>query len=362
MSVHVEIPESVRRADQLHHAILQRVAFSQHLNPINATEARRAFLAGQHAPPFRYNPLQQADALLWEIDRIRPSEQHPAGQLVGRVLNGTALLVRALRDRTPSAFDALARHAGWYPDPDLLALRFPETPRDDELANLPAEQMVQTLQAALTARGLVDWRVERDTVMSARVLVDSAKRLLRVNPLSRFKSRDLRRLVAHEVDVHVMRAHNGQRQALRCFSTGLPGSLATEEGLALMAEERMGAASPGVLNRQAVVVEAIDLARTMGFREVYNHISQRHSPGLAWGVCLRIKRGLANPGEPGVYAKDSVYLRGRMLVHQWLADGNDVRHLYVGKVGVSDPVADWVAQGWLQPCEPPRMWQQHTDT
>jgi len=354
--VRASIPEPIRLADQRHHEILQRVPFSRHLNPINSHEARRAFRNGAAAPPFRYNPLSEADTLLWELDRIRPPTDHPAGALVARILDGTTLLVRALRDRTATAFDALAHHADWYPDAALLGLSFPEPPPDPELSDQPAAAMIAALEAALKSRGLSSWRVERDTVMSARVLVDSAKRLLRVNPMSRFKSRDLRRLIAHEIDVHVMRAHNGQRQALRCFSTGLPGSLATEEGLALVAEEQVGAASPGVLSRQVEVVRSIHRARDLGFRDLYNDIAARHSPGLAWGICLRIKRGLARPDLPGVYAKDSVYLRGRMRVHRWLQDGNDIRSLYVGKVGLDDPVEAWMKQGWLRPGNLPPLW------
>lgn len=356
--VTAELPAPVRLADEQHYQILQRVPFSRHLNPNNAREAQRAFRAGAEAPPFSYNPLLEADELLWTLEKIRPPADHPAGALVARLIDGTQLLILALRDRTATRFDALARHADWYPDPELLSLRFPDPPSDPESPDRPSTMMIDRLRQALVERGLHDWRIEQDTVMSARVLVDSAKRLLRVNPQARFKPRDLRRLVAHEIDVHVMRAYNGQRQLLRCFSTGLPGSLTTEEGLALVAEEEVGADSPGVLNRQVEVVRAIDLARRMGFRELYQNIAQRHGPGLAWGICLRIKRGLAEPGSPGVYAKDSVYLRGRMRVRQWLDAGNNVQQLYVGKVGLDDPVQEWTEQGWLRPGVLPNMWQK----
>ena len=351
-----EIPAPVRLADERHHQILQRVHFSRHLNPNNVRAARHAFRAGAHAPPFEYTPLREADDLLRELDAIRPSINHPAGALVVRTLDSTALLIRALRDRTPEAFHTLALNADWYPSPELLSLSFNEPPPDPEPADQSSATMIHRLEDALRHRGLSDWRVERDKVMSARVLVDSAKRLLKVNPQARFRTRDLRRLVAHEVDVHVMRAHNGQAQVLKCFSTGLPGSLATEEGLALVAEEEAGASSPGVLNRQVEVVRAIHDARNMGFRELYRSLAERQGPALAWGICLRIKRGLGRPELPGVYAKDSVYLRGRMLVRAWLDAGNDVRRLYVGKVSLNDPVGQWVAQGWLKPGRIPALW------
>jgi hypothetical protein len=168
--------------------------------------------------------------------------------------------------------------------------------------------------------------------------------------------RDLTRLVVHEIDVHARRATNGERQPLKCFVTGLPGSLSTEEGLAMVAEEESGTASPGVLARQSHVVHAINSARTMGFRDLYELMCESVSTGLAWGICTRVKRGLQTPGEPGVYAKDSVYLAGRNKVRKWLDEGGDIAHLYVGKVGLNDPVADWIEQGWITPQHVPALW------
>ena len=335
-----EIPAPVLHADRVRHGVLQRVAFSRHLNPHNADAARRAFVRGAEAPPFEYIPLLEADDVLRALDAAEPPRDHPAGALVGRCFDDTRRLILALRDRTAEAFDEMARAAGWYPDAELLALRFDAGLPDRERLDQSAQPVIARLREALVARGLHDWRVEEDTVMAARVLVDGAKRLLRVNPHARFRMRDIERLVVHEVDVHAMRAANGAAQPLCCFQTGLPGSLATEEGLAMVSEEAAGYCSPGMLARQTEVVAAIDRGRHLTFRELYDSIAEASGPGLAWGICLRIKRGLADPAKPGVYAKDSVYLRGRMLVRAWLQEGGDVRHLYVGKVSVHDPVAD----------------------
>ncbi len=343
----VKLPQPILVADHVHHEVLREVAFSRHLNPVNVAAARQAFIRGAPAPPFEYAPLLQADAHLARLDAVEPPRDHPAGDLLGRCMDGTRLLLRALRDRTASAFHELALVGGWYPTEALLALRFEDEEEDPEPMDVPASRVIRRLEEALIERDLNDWAVVEDTVMAARVLVDGAKRLVRVNPEARFRPRDQERLVVHEIDVHAVRSANGQRQILRCFQTGLPGSLATEEGLAMVTEERAGVAAPGVLTRQTEVVWAIDQARSLGFRELYDALVQRLGPGLAWGICLRIKRGLRQPGQPGVYAKDSVYLSGRMSVKHWLDEGGDIRHLYAGKVSVDDPVEEWVKQGWV---------------
>jgi hypothetical protein len=350
------IPAPVLRADAALYAILERVAFSRYLNPNNAPQARLEFQAGAEAPPFTYEPLDQAEEILQKLDDTDPPRSHPAGALVGDCFDGARRLVRALRDRTPEAFHEMNEAAGWYPTEDLLSQAHPTSEPPAEPMDVDSETMIAYLEEAIVLRELTGWKVEADPVMAARVLVDGAKRILRVRPAARFRARDLERLVVHELDVHATRSMNGRAQTLKCFATGLPGSLATEEGLAMVAEEVSGTSIPGVLARQLEVVRAIDHARTAGFREVYQAIEERVGPGLAWGVCLRIKRGLADPQLPGVYAKDSVYLDGRTRVRAWLDAGGDISQLYVGKVGLHHPVDQWLEDGWVRPQPVPSLW------
>jgi len=350
------IPARVLRADAALYAVLERVAFSQYLNPVNAPEARKAFRGGAQAPPFAYKPMDQADEILTELDAAQPPCDHPAGILIADCFDGARRLVRALRDRTPEAFHEMNESAGWYPTEDLLNQVHPPSAPTNEPMDVDAETLIQHFEAAFGDRKLSGWVVVPDPVMSARVLVDGAKRIIRVRPNARFRARDLERLVVHELDVHARRSMNGRAQALHCFATGLPGSLATEEGLAMVAEEVSGTASPGVLARQLDVVRAIDHARTASFREVYDTLSERVGPGLAWGVSLRIKRGLQDPDLPGVYAKDSVYLAGRTQVRAWLDSGGDVSKLYVGKVGLHHPVEQWLNEGWVHRQPVPSLW------
>ena len=83
---------------------------------------------------------------------------------------------------------------------------------------------------------------------------------------------------------------------------------------------------------------------------------ERVGEATAWGIAVRIKRGLGDPEAPGVYAKDTVYLRGRIRVQAFLEAGGDIADLYVGKVGIEDPVASWREQGWVEARPVPSVW------
>jgi hypothetical protein len=350
------LPDELLHADERLHAIHAGIRFSAHLNPTNINEARAAFFAGADAPPFAYAPAEWASEARHALSRIRVPKAHPLGALLAEAVAETLALVDALDRREPELFDALARQNDWLPedDEDELALPPPTPPISAEIG---AERMFAALRDALRRRNLDDWDLAWDPVLSSRILVDSARRAIRVNPSARFRETDRVGLVAHEIDVHVARGRNGEAQPLRIFSTGLPRSLLTEEGLAIAAEEAVRALSPGFVSRQALMIKAVRLARRMGFRELWATLEPDAGRVGAFQIALRVKRGLARPDKPGVYAKDSVYLRGYRRVRAWLDAGNDLRWLYVGKVGIDHPVAEWVRAGWITLGAVPAMWR-----
>jgi hypothetical protein len=355
------LPDALLEADRALHRMLEAVRFSRHLNPVNVPEARAAFLAGADVPPFVYAPATWADDLLAALAALRIPRAHPLGEEVGRVADGVALLARALRDRTPEAFEALATHAGWWPTARALSGELPALPAadvaPDDLAAVPRADVPAALRAALRARGWEGWTVLEDPAMSARVLVAAPQREIRIAPHARFRRRDLRALVAHEIDVHVARARAGEAQPLHVFATGLHGALATEEGLALLAEARVGALPREALARQVWVGRAVQLARRAGFREVHDALLGPLEAHGAWSVALRVKRGLADPGAAGVYAKDTVYLEGLCEVHDALAaDPGALAWLYAGKVSTRHPLTAWADHGWIRAGAPPALW------
>src|SRR5690606_15024114 len=49
-----------------------------------------------------------------------------------------------------------------------------------------------------------------------------------------------------------------------------------------------------------------------------------------------IKRGLAHTADEGGFAKSLVYFRGERMIADFVAQGGDIRRLYVGKVTLPD--------------------------
>lgn len=350
------LPAALLAADARLAEVHARYHLAQHLNPLDVEAARHTFLSTGRLPELRYAPLPEADDALAALTAIEVPDDHPLGAVLRDAIGETAAGLRALRDRDEASFHAWNERSGWYPSAEDLA----PDPAPPGAGPAPAEaapvvdpaRMRQALVGALRARGW-EWEVRFDPVMSARVLVDATHRQVIVNPAARFRPSDLVGLVAHEIDVHVRRAEGGGRQPLRVFATGLPGALCTEEGLAVLAEERVGTLAPTARAGHRLLAMGVDVAREAGFEDLYGWMRERAGPASAWTATLRLKRGLADPGAPGVYAKDSVYWVGGQRVRRWTGD---LAALFVGKVGLEHPVGAWVREGWLTPPDPPPAW------
>ena len=325
------------------------------LNPLNVGEAQSAFFAGEAEPPFRYGSSAALPEWQERLRSLTVPQQHTFSPLLNDALRSFDAMANALRYRTAEHFERWAVIEGWERGDASAPNTLGPTAHQPEPV-LGAAGMRQALEAAIHARQLTGWQVLWDEIMSARVLVESTQQQIRVNPRATFRQSDVRRLVAHEIDVHVTRAQNGRRQPLRMFSTGLPGNLQTEEGLAVAAEEQAGTLVPGAMARQAQIRAAIGLARQMGFRELWDRLRSTYGAQGAFSVTLRLKRGLTKPGSPGVYAKDAVYGLGWAAVQRWRNHGGDLNHLYVGKVALHHPVAEWLAEGLILPGTVPALW------
>ena len=130
----------------------------------------------------------------------------------------------------------------------------------------------------------------------------------------------------------------------------------TEEGLAMLAEERTELITPNTLHTQTHMLWAINKGREVGFRVLYEQLKLRVGPRLSWIICLRIKRGLVDPGLAGVYAKDSIYLIGWLRLKKWLEEGGNLHHLYVGGVDISHPIQDWIDERLISLQSVPDFW------
>ena len=175
---------------------------------------------------------------------------------------------------------------------------------------------------------------------------------------SKFK---LRKTLVHEVGTHALRAFNGLKSGIDALSNAnLPAYLDIEEGLATWNESNMGLLTEKWLKKKAAMTWGIYLGENLTFRELYNVLLGAVPKYSAFDITYRIKRGMGDTSDRGIYSKDIAYFRGFRKVKTKLESNPRLyNQLYAGKITFEQ--CEWVEDGLLPtPTNVPtkKKWQE----
>ena len=150
--------------------------------------------------------------------------------------------------------------------------------------------------------------------------------------------RELRSIVAHEIEGHYLRKVNGKLSDLSIFSRGTWGYIETEEGIAIYNQTRFITKYDrkfySIFERYYFVQYALKHSYRRLIKELalyYNDDYER-----VFTYMLRLKRWFIDPSKQGVFMKDVVYTNGYLAVSRYIDQGEDLKNLYIGKITIDD--------------------------
>ena len=309
------------------------------LEPLNSEDEQAKVAADPgHQPQFVYLKQEQAsvETMRATLDRLalpdgvswyfHEAREYLLKRLTLRLhLGDDEYWAQPLYPAAPQTVRTLAR--------GILA--DPPPPTEPPKRPFRSNHVVKLIQARFDQYGLKDWRVlARHNLSSTNT--DSANRVVNVRADISYSLEEMKRLVVHEVDTHVLRSANGALQPFRALAVGAaPSYLMTEEGLAVINEERMGYVETERTRLFAGRVLASHRAATGSFSEVY---TEQRDYGFghdeAFLTTKRVKRGLHDTAQPGGFLKDHAYLWGRVLVEEFVLGGGNLWDLYAGKISI----------------------------
>ncbi|MCG6939270.1 MAG: flavohemoglobin expression-modulating QEGLA motif protein [Gammaproteobacteria bacterium] len=224
------------------------------------------------------------------------------------------------------------------------------------VADIPVEVFAERLQKSIDDF-FVDDKVSViiDAGLSARAIAGSSRVRLRAGAM--FSELDLNQLLEHEAHIHAATMHNGKRQRnLQILSLGAPRTTRAQEGIAVMAELLTLALDIVRLRRIALRVKAIAMALDgADFIDIFkSFLEAGQTEEESYQSTVRCFRGGDVKGG-SVFTKDTVYLKGLMEVHAFLAvaihDNRPelVNALFAGRMSLGDVVelASYFETGFL---------------
>lgn len=317
------------------------------------------------------NYSKQIEAL--EVIQSRCDRAHPLDNLIFKTARSYTSAARMLAaigtpDFTNYSIELYGKPNDNYKTQDWTALDAADffLRKTDELlggyvvpptiADIPVEVFAERLQKSIDAF-FVDDKVEViiDSSLSARAIAGSSRVRLRAGAM--YSELDLDQLLEHEAHIHAATMHNGKRQTnLQILSLGSPRTTRTQEGIAVMAELLTLSLDIVRLRRIALRVKAIAMALDgADFIDIFkSFLEAGQTEEESYQSTVRCFRGGDVKGG-SVFTKDTVYLKGMIEVHAFLAvaihDNRPelVNALFAGRMSLGDVVelAPYFESGFL---------------
>lgn len=184
--------------------------------------------------------------------------------------------------------------------------------------------------------------VELDPELIAKAAAGATKIRLRAG--AAFSDYDMQQLLQHEAFVHSLTALNGQQQRnLPSLALSSPRITATQEGLAVFAEQITGSIDIERMKRVSLRIEAVAMAlEGADFIQVFRYfLESGQNETESFTSAQRVFRGVPTSGG-AAFTKDTVYLRGLLGVHtffRWALKNQKLRLcrlLFAGKMTLAD--------------------------
>lgn len=214
---------------------------------------------------------------------------------------------------------------------------------------LEYEKISEVFNVVFDTFGLDNWRLAKSRkIRKNGVKMGLKKKSVYVDPGIKKRPSDLKKTIVHEIGTHVFRHLNGLETGYHAFSKPNTNSyLNVEEGLAMYNEEKFGYLKFSHLRERALLVWMIQIGKDMSFRQLYNALSVALPPRTAFNLVLRVKRGLGDTSQPGIYPRDYAYFRGFRRVRRVMEKKPYMYELlYAGKIDLKQ--TKWVEEGLLK--------------
>jgi uncharacterized protein (TIGR02421 family) len=344
----------LKKSDAQLQAAIDKVAFFD-INPLNLVFERELVLKNQDYDPFFIYPDNGFD---FENVQAELSAVDAPESLLGTIINRKRDLFidkcEMLKNRGSKKFGVFSRKVYGIPSKRVLEHAASLLPLEpvEEKSDIPSSKAVSMIQAEMNHYGF-DYSVVAKRINSGAMVLPVRKKVL-VRSDFLFSEKFVKRLVAHEIGTHVLRAENGREQPFSIFFHGFPDFLSTEEGLAVYNEERFGLLNNDNLRDYAARSVAVQMCLSSSFSGIYKYLLGLFPEPTAFRIATRVKRGLADTSKPGGCTKDYVYIDGYLKVRGYMENGGSLSSLYYGKLGIEHlPVLQDI-QGLSRPRHLPR--------
>ena len=150
--------------------------------------------------------------------------------------------------------------------------------------------------------------------------------------------KEMRSVIAHEIEGHYLRKINGRKLKLSLFSRGTANYLEVEEWIAIYNQNRFlneyDAKYYNMFEKYYFMSYALEHSYKKLVKKMLEYYENDYEKVFA--DLVRMKRWFKDISKDGCFMKDSVYLNGFLRINRYVDDGNDLKDLYIWKIDIGD--------------------------
>jgi len=320
----------------------QKLKLLYHLRPLNLASEREKFFNN-----FKENPQFEYPELKFDLFDLKKglnqitTDDTPIGILFERKREEIAKKIELLASRGFDNFTQASIDLYGTPNKDMVAKAIEHLDKakgtySREKGTITVDEAKITMDQVFVDYGLGNWTVKiKEDMVSDAIAGKNNRLFLRKGAM--FSKNRIKNLIVHEIETHILTAENGKAQHYELFNRGLADYLETQEGLAIYNILTQMKESEKNLYLAVSLVYAVDMAMTHSFVEIFEKMLDfKIPPERAWRTALKVKRGLEDTGKSGCFTKDLLYYKGYKQIESFVAQGGDIKDLYIGKFNVND--------------------------
>ncbi len=332
----------------------RKLNLEQYFNPINIQTEKKIFIKKfennlKYNPKFNYKIIDyNYENISLELSLLKnyfDSIEHPLSSVYINKIENDFLLLKIFNERknNTATYPSLLTSLYGIPSLDLLCkskyLLESIGTIEPMKESITAKEAQQIFKQELSKRKITNWMVLLNDI-PASMSVNSLDKVIKISINKQFNEKKIKSLIVHEIDTHILRYLNGCQQKYKIFQYGFPNYLQTEEGLAILSEDKNKLLSNQDMVEYCCRVIGAYYADKTNFYDLFKKIYKyTNHIDLSYTIATRIKRGLIDTSLYGGYTKDQVYLKGYFKLKEF--NNPTIKKLYCGKIGIEDiPLVD----------------------
>ncbi|PIQ78324.1 hypothetical protein COV81_05070 [Candidatus Peregrinibacteria bacterium CG11_big_fil_rev_8_21_14_0_20_41_10] len=316
----------------------RKVRLVSHLAPTNLKEELEKFSKDKtYNPQFIYKePKIDILKIKQEIADIQVSDS-ALGQVFGNKKEELLNRFKLIEARGTDQFTAISHLNFAKPSPELVQRGFQmleESYKHHDIhpATITAKKAKEIFEETLASYGLTQWNIKFKPNMHGNCSVSKGNAIF-IRTGAKFSEQKLKKLIAHEIETHILTNENGRKQPYRIFQVGTANYLKTQEGLAVYNQENAVNAKYNFWGVGTFL--ATYLAEHHSFSETYERLIKLGiGKKRALTMTAKTKRGIEDTSQPGAFTKGYMYFMGAVQIEEFVLAGGNLADLYVGKIDI----------------------------